>query len=230
MAEILNGEDVRAAGIHDWELMHQALQTRFLTGDFATGLALVNRIGAAAEELNHHPDLDLRYPHLNIRLFSHDVFGVTGRDLELARRISAYAAEAGVRADPKAVSVIEIGLDTWDIEEIKPFWRAVLGLKDNPEHADEIRDDDGDLPTLWFQETDRHEEPRQRFHYDIRVPPLVARQRIDAALAAGGTLVSDERAPTFTVLADPQGNKVCVCTWLGRGGTEAVWPTEEAAE
>ena len=185
MAEILNGEDVRAAGIHDWELMHQALQTRFLTGDFATGLALVNRIGAAAEELNHHPDLDLRYPHLNIRLFSHDKLGVTERDLELARRISAYAAEAGVRADPAAVSVIEIGLDTWDAEEIKPFWRAVLGLKDHPEYDDELRDDDGDLPTLWFQETEKHDEPRQRFHYDIRVPPLVAPQRIRGCPGCG---------------------------------------------
>ena len=75
---------------------------------------------------------------------------------------------------------------------------------------------EGDLPTLWFQQTEPHETPRQRFHLDIRVPPEVAEERIEAALAAGGTLVSDERAPTFTVLADPQGNKVCVCTQIGR--------------
>jgi 4a-hydroxytetrahydrobiopterin dehydratase len=43
-----------------------------------------------------------------------------------------------------------------------------------------------------------------------------AQPRISAALAAGGTLVSDDRAPAFTVLADPEGNKVCVCTSLGR--------------
>jgi DNA-binding NarL/FixJ family response regulator len=41
-------------------------------------------------------------------------------------------------------------------------------------------------------------------------------QFVDAALEAGGTLVSDEAAPRFTVLADPQGNKVCVCTHVGR--------------
>ena len=69
---------------------------------------------------------------------------------------------------------------------------------------------------FWFQQTEPHEEPRQRFHLDLTVPPEIAQQRIDAALAAGGTLVSDDRAPAFTVLADAEGNKVCICTALGR--------------
>jgi 4a-hydroxytetrahydrobiopterin dehydratase len=92
----------------------------------------------------------------------------------------------------------------------------VLGLQAHPRFSEDLTDPDGDLPTLWFQETDQHPEPRQRFHLDLRVPPEVAGPRIEAALAAGGTLVSDERAPRFTVLADPQGNKVCVCTHIGR--------------
>ena len=37
-----------------------------------------------------------------------------------------------------------------------------------------------------------------------------------AALAAGGVLVSDRAAPAFWVLADAEGNEVCVCTWQGR--------------
>ena len=69
------------------------------------------------------------------------------------------------------------------------------------------------MPTTWFQQTDEHDEPRQRWHLDIHVDPAVADQRIDAALAAGGVLVSDEEAPSFTILADPEGNRVCVCTW-----------------
>ena len=68
------------------------------------------------------------------------------------------------------------------------------------------------LPTLWFQATEPHETPRQRFHLDIGCRPRWPRTRIEAALAAGGTLVSDERAPAFWVLADAQGNKACVCT------------------
>jgi 4a-hydroxytetrahydrobiopterin dehydratase len=212
----LSFAEVEAAGLDDWRQLFEALRTRFLTGDFATGLRLVTRIGELAEEANHHPDVDLRYPHVNVSLCSHDVFGVTSRDVDLARRISEVAAELGVRADPEATAVVEIGLDTWDYEEIKPFWKAVLGMDDHPHFDQELRDLSGAKPTLWFQETDRHEEPRQRFHLDIRVPPEVAGPRIEAALAAGGTLVSDERAPRFVVLADPHGNKVCVTTGLNR--------------
>jgi 4a-hydroxytetrahydrobiopterin dehydratase len=214
--DTLSFAEVEAAGLDDWRQLFQSLHTRFLTGDFATGLALVNATGELAEEAGHHPDLDLRYPHLGITLMSHDVFGVTSRDVDLARAISAAAADLGVRADPRVTGVVEIGLDTWDFRQIKPFWRAVLGLADSPAFEQELLDPSGHLPTLWFQETTAHEEPRQRFHLDIRVPSEVADARIAAALEAGGVLVSDEQAPRFTVLADAQGNKVCVTTGRGR--------------
>jgi 4a-hydroxytetrahydrobiopterin dehydratase len=213
----LSFDEVEAAGLTDWRHLFEALRTRFLTGDFATGLELVVAIGRLAEDANHHPDVDLRYPHVHVTLFSHDVFGVTSRDIELARAISAAAAELGVGADPSTAAVVEIGLDTWDHEEIKPFWRAVLGLDDHPQYDEELRDLSGSKPTLWFQKTEPHGEPRQRFHLDIRVPPELAESRIAAALAAGGRLVSDQHAPAFVVLADPQGNKVCVTTGRGRG-------------
>jgi 4a-hydroxytetrahydrobiopterin dehydratase len=203
-------------GLDDWRMMFQTLETRYVTGTFATGLDLTTRIGAAAEEAGHHPELDLRFATLHVRLISRDVFGVTTRDLDLARRISALAADAGVVADPGAVEIVEIALDTPDRAEVKPFWRAVLGYDDHPLHDGEVRDLTGIGPALWFQETAPHEVPVQRFHLDIRVPPEVAQQRIDAALAAGGTLVSSEHAPAFTVLADPQGNKACITTGLGR--------------
>ena len=215
--DIVSFADVEASGLDDWRQLFEALRTRFLTGDFATGLRLVTRIGELAEEANHHPDVDLRYPHVNVSLCSHDVFGVTSRDLELARRISDAAVELGVRADPSATAVVEIALDTWDHDEIKPFWAAVLGMSDHPHHDQELRDLSGSQPTLWFQHTEQHDDPGQRFHLDVRVPPEVAGQRIAAALDAGGTLVSDEEAPAYVVLADAQGNKACVTTGRGRG-------------
>jgi len=213
--QILSLRDVEAEGLSDWRLLFSALHARFRTRSFATGLELVNRIGEEAEAMNHHPDLDLRYPHLNVRLTSHDTGGVTARDVRLARKISEFAASANVAADPSAVSVLELALDSEDYRAIKPFWRAVLALRDS-RAEEELVDPDGALPTLWFQETDAHEPPRQRFHVDVRVPPEVARERIEAALAAGGTLVSEEHAPSFWVLADAQGNKACVTTGEGR--------------
>jgi 4a-hydroxytetrahydrobiopterin dehydratase len=215
-SEILSFTDVESAGLGDWRQLFEALRTRFLTGNFATGLRLVNRIGELAEAANHHPDVDLRYPHVNITLSSHDVFGVTSRDVELARQISEAAAELDVAADPTATAVVEIALDTWDHEEIKPFWRAVLGMDDHPHYDEELRDPAGSQPTLWFQKSERHDEPRQRFHLDVRVAPEVADQRIAAALAAGGVLVRDDHAPAYVVLADAQGNKACVTTGRGR--------------
>ena len=199
--------DVEAADLPDWRWLLGALHAHFATGDFAAGLALVNEIGAMAEEANHHPDVELQYPHVRVKLMSHDASGVTSRDVDLAGRISAKARELGITADPSSLSVLEIALDTADEEAIKPFWQAVLGVKETS---------DGDLPPLWFQQTDPHPEPRQRFHVDITVPPEAAEGRIAAALAAGGTLVSDDHAPSFTVLADAEGNKACISTPLGR--------------
>jgi 4a-hydroxytetrahydrobiopterin dehydratase len=205
----LTPEQIEAAGLVDWRSFGHSLQTRFRTGNFVTGLRLVNLIGEAAEEAGHHPDLDLRYPLLNVRLYSHDAFGITDRDVALARRISELAAGLGVPADPSTVSVVEIALDSPDYRRVKPFWRAVLGYRDNPDADDEVRNDDGALPPLWFQESSA-DEPRQRFHLDIRVPSEVARERIDAAVAAGGRVVGEE--PTFTILEDVEGNKACICT------------------
>jgi 4a-hydroxytetrahydrobiopterin dehydratase len=213
---ILPRSQVAASGLDDWRVMLGALHTRFRTGSFMAGLALATAIADAAEEANHHPDLDLRYPHLNVTLTSHDVGGVTERDLRMARRISELAAGQGVVADPSAVQVLELALDTLDRASIRPFWKAALDLGDSPGNDNDAVDTAGSVPSLWFQDTDSTEPDRQRFHLDITVPPEVARGRIDAALAAGGTLVSDAAAPAFTVLADPEGNLVCICTSEGR--------------
>lgn len=198
-----------AADLPDWRLFGTALHTRFRTGNFAAGLRLVNAIGEAAEAANHHPDLDLRYPHVNVKLYSHDAGGVTDRDLSLARRISEIAAEQGIAAAPADVEVVELALDTPDHQSIKPFWRAALGYVDNPQLDDELRDNGGSGPMLWFQ-VSGSEETRQRFHIDVRVPKEIAQQRIEAAVAAGGEVV--DQAPTFVVLSDPEGNKVCICS------------------
>ena len=76
------------------------------------GVALVDRIGAAAEEADHHPDVSLTYPEVIVTLTSHDVGGITSRDLDLARRISGFAAELGASADTSGLTQLEPGLDT----------------------------------------------------------------------------------------------------------------------
>jgi 4a-hydroxytetrahydrobiopterin dehydratase len=213
----LSGQKIAEQAPDGWVYLVGGLQTRLRTGDFAAGLALVNAIGAVAERMDHHPDLDLRYGHVDVRTSSHDVGAVTGRDLRLARAITELAEQAGVTPEKTGLTVLELGLDTPDGKGLGGFWAAVLGgeHRDHNGVDDEVRDPAGVLPAIWFQRSGS-EEPRQRWHPDVWVDPSQVRPRIEAALAAGGTLVDDESAPSFWVLADPEGNKVCLCTWQSR--------------
>jgi 4a-hydroxytetrahydrobiopterin dehydratase len=205
-------------GLEEWRFFLMRLHARFRTGSFTKGLELVTRITDAAEAANHHPDVVLTYPHVDIDLVSHDVDGVTSRDLDLARQISAIARELGVEATPREVSTLELALDVPDAAEVQPFWAAVLGYAG---HGDwpEVMDPGGRNNTLWFQTAPGATgEVQQRFHLDIVVPREVAEERVQAAVDAGGTLVSTDAVPAFWVLADAHGNKVCVCTADGREG------------
>lgn len=205
-----------AAGLDDWQGLPGCIGARFSTGDFATGLALAQRVGEAAEEANHHPDLTLTYPSLDVRLTSHDTGAVTERDLRLAGRISALAHEAGVDADPAAPALLELGLDTAHRETIAPFWAALLTGDASNVSGDEVIDPGGQMPVLWFQDCEEHEVPHQRLHVDVSVPAAVAAERIRVAVEAGGRVVDESEAPSFTVLADADGNRACVCTLASR--------------
>ncbi|MET0820104.1 MAG: VOC family protein [Aeromicrobium sp.] len=212
--DLLSGDDIAQMGLDDWRSMYGTLEARFVTGDFATGLRLVVAVGALAEVAGHHPEVELRAEHVAVVLTSHDAGGKTLRDVDLARRISTVAADLGVVADPTLVQRPELALDTWDVEQIRPFWAAVLQA--DARGDDEVVDPLHRTPTIWFQRSEPHDEPHQRWHLDLRVPPEVVHDRIAAAVAAGGTLVSDAAAPRFWVLADPQGNKICLCTHVTR--------------
>ncbi|GGO70776.1 VOC family protein [Nonomuraea cavernae] len=213
----LTGQQIEAERLDGWAYLLGGLQARIHTKDFATGLSVVNAIGAVAEEMNHHPELTLRHTHVDVRLSGHDEHAVTERDILLARAISAVAADAGVRLESSGISRLELALDTPGPDVIAPFWAAVLAMEhlSGPGSGDEVRDPAGVLPTVWFQ-TSGGGEPRQRWHLDIWLDPAQVEPRIAAALAAGGTLVSDAEAPSFWVLADPEGNRACLCTWQGR--------------
>jgi 4a-hydroxytetrahydrobiopterin dehydratase len=211
--QALKGTEIHAEELSGWRKVLDRLVVRFETGDFNTGAALVTKIAEVADEANHHPDVDLRYPHLTVSLKSHDVNAITPRDIRLARRISGLAVEAGVTAAPQAPDVLEFALDTPDYEKIAPFWAAILGYEAK---GDEVTDRADRTPNVWFQGTDSEAADRQRWHLDVSVPHDVAQERIRAALDAGGTLVDDGAAPAFWVLADADGNKACICTWESR--------------
>lgn len=94
--QTLTSTEIAASLPSGWTQSGESITARYDTGDFATGLDLVNRIGAAAEAAGHHPDLTLTYPSVTVTLTSHDVGGVTRRDLDLAELVARHAATLGV--------------------------------------------------------------------------------------------------------------------------------------
>jgi 4a-hydroxytetrahydrobiopterin dehydratase len=120
---------------------------------------------------------------------------------------------------PRSVQVLEIAVDALDIAALRPFWKAILGYTDEPGKGgpeDPLVDPLGQSPAIWFQQMSEPRPQRNRIHLDVSVPHDQARHRMQAALAAGGTLVYDAEAPAFWVLADAEGNEACVTTWRGR--------------
>lgn len=81
------------AGLSDWSWQGDHLVGTFAPDGFSAGARFALQIAAAADAMNHHPDIDLRYGEVTVRLTSHDAGGVTDRDLTLARRTSEIADE-----------------------------------------------------------------------------------------------------------------------------------------
>jgi len=218
--EKLTTQDIVDAALADWRKLAQRLHARFRAGDPGVGAALVSDAVRAAGEvsLGDHLEATLTATHVDLRVATHrDGIWVTPDDVALARLLSDVARRHEVTSVPAEVTQVELALDTADDGRLGPFWAAVLTGDPDGVVADTVFDPTGQLPSMWFQGTEAHEVPRQRWHLDLWVAPEVADARIAAAVAAGGTVVDDSEAPSFTVLADPDGNKVCVCTFLDRG-------------
>jgi 4a-hydroxytetrahydrobiopterin dehydratase len=157
---------------------------------------------------------------VELTLSTREVGNVTARDVELAGAITTSVRDLGLVVEPAAgrgLQTFEIAIDALDIPKVRPFWKAVLSYVDDPQGPDNaLIDPLWQAPSFWFQQMDAPREQRNRIHFDISVAHDEAQSRLDAALAAGGALVSDAEAPSFWVLADPEGNEVCICTWQGR--------------
>ena len=209
------------AGLSDWRYLLGAIEATFVADSFGTAAAFVEQIAAAADAANHHPDVDLRYPgRVHVVLMTHAVDGLTTADVELAQKISSLAATARLRAAPVG-SRLEVAIDALDIDAVRPFWKAVLGYDEWPPPTPDgqvwvLVDPRRIGPAFWFQQMEEPRPQRNRIHVDVTVPHDEADARIAATIAAGGRMVSDARARAFWILADPEGNEACICTWQDR--------------
>lgn len=91
----LSEDEVRAglaAELSRWTLDDGWICREFRTSGWKATLMVVNAVGHLAEAAWHHPDLAVSYDRVTVRLMTHDVRGVTRKDLELARQIESVIA------------------------------------------------------------------------------------------------------------------------------------------
>ena len=132
MTDHISAREFRESeGVEDWPVLSEGACTYFRTGSFAAGARLVQAISEFAGIDDHGPDIDLRPDGVTVRLITitDDYFGMSTRDIELARQISAVARDQGLQADPTAVQSLLIVPGAPDTAEVTPFWRAVLGYE-----------------------------------------------------------------------------------------------------
>ncbi|MDY7527151.1 MULTISPECIES: VOC family protein [unclassified Cryobacterium] len=194
-----------------------ALHASYRTSDFASAVRFLDRVAEAADAAGHHPDVELGYGTVAFRLRSHDLGGVTERDLRLALQIQALANELGAEGTAVTPARYDVAIDCTDADSIRPFWRVGLGYVELPADGDgdgdvELVDPRGHGPRVWFQHMEIARTDRNRIHLDVYVPGDDAEERVSAIVEAGGTLLTDEHAPEWWVLADVEGNELCVCT------------------
>jgi 4a-hydroxytetrahydrobiopterin dehydratase len=79
-------------GLAGWSRRGETLVKTYTFERFADGIAFVDRVARAADEMDHHPDIDIRYTKVTMTLSTHDAGGITQRDLDLAQKIETSSA------------------------------------------------------------------------------------------------------------------------------------------
>lgn len=105
---------------------------------------------------------------------------------------------------------LELCIDANDPGRLRPFWALALGYREEPKSDGSIDlvDPDGRGPSIWFQPVPEAKSAKNRIHLDIFVGRGQRTGLVDALVALGGSVLRD--LPDYTVLADPEGNELCV--------------------
>src|SRR5215210_5598401 len=204
-------EFLAADGVDDWVVLHGGPTAVFRVTSLQDGARLASAIADRVRSFSDgRTALTLTGRLLTIRL-TRAVYGVEPRHLEVARNVSRVAKEFGAMADRAAVQEISLAIaakpDASDVD----FWRAVLGY--SALAADNALDPLGNGSTVWMQDLDPAKPLRHAMHVDVSVAREHAEARLAAALAAGGRVIDDSKAPGSWILADRSGNKVCIAAW-----------------
>ncbi len=90
---VLDDEQIesRLAALEGWERQGEAIVREFKRGDFVGSVRFAEAVVAPAEDLGHHPDLEISWATVTVRITTHSEGGLTQADFELAARIDNLA-------------------------------------------------------------------------------------------------------------------------------------------
>ncbi|MEV4812239.1 4a-hydroxytetrahydrobiopterin dehydratase [Micromonospora avicenniae] len=96
MADVLTAEAVEQelGGLTGWSGDPTGISRSVELASFPAAIAVVDRVAVTAEEIDHHPDIDIRWRTVTFRCVTHSAGGVTHRDFDLARRIDEIVRSA----------------------------------------------------------------------------------------------------------------------------------------
>jgi 4a-hydroxytetrahydrobiopterin dehydratase len=216
------------ANAPDWRVVSDGAVAFYPTESLATSARFVSALAEVPNLAEHQFGIDVRGDGVSIRVVTlrEDMMGMTERDLELAQHISETARAHGLTADPAQIQSVLIIPGAPNRREVMPFWQAVMGYVPRPDSPEEDLIDPHDRGVaLWFEEMEQARPGGLgAVHLAVWMGIDEAPARVEAALAAGGTLVRDDYAPAWWTLADKYGNEVDVATVAHRD--EAPQPTE----
>jgi 4a-hydroxytetrahydrobiopterin dehydratase len=94
--EKLTSESIKAwlATHKGWKRAANKLTKDFVFPSFRDSIVFVNRVASVADHFNHHPDIDVRYSKVTISLTTHDLGGITTKDLDVAEQIDFATSRA----------------------------------------------------------------------------------------------------------------------------------------
>jgi 4a-hydroxytetrahydrobiopterin dehydratase len=206
-----------ADGVDDWAVLHGGATAAFVVGSIADSVRLAGAIAAVPGLEDEGAILTIAGPRLTVRL-TRDIWRLETHHIDLARAVSTVARANGATADRASVQEVQLAIAAKPDAIDKPFWAAVLGY--TPLADDNVVDPLGHGSTVWMQELDADKPLRHAMHVDVSVPRDQARARLDAALAAGGRIVTESNE--HWTLSDRAGNRVCIAVWPDGGTTGAA--------
>ena len=201
----------RRDGVADWRVTGSGPQAVFAATSLEQAARLVAPVVVAAESFGVLPDIDVRPEAVVVRIPDRGDDGIPASAVDFAASVSRAAAELQLAPEPSRVQSVGIYVAQHSQADARPFFVAALGYEalGDTDAVDPLRRG----PQLAFNPITGDAPARGRTHFDVFVPADEARQRVDAALAAGGRLVDDSYAPAWWSLASPENHGVDIASW-----------------